>query len=573
MRKLVNGLGVSEGLGLGQLLVMRPEVAPVNAQTENAEQALLALEKALGQALKELEVIYTEKVKTLGEDKAQIFQAHMMILQDPEWTKDIKEKISGDTKYTPEYAVHVSAEATANMFEAMDNAYFKERAHDIRDVARRIIRILRGETAVDLSAARPGTIVAAQDLTPSDTAQLKPENIVGIITAVGGKTSHSAIIARTLGIPAVMGIGKDAFDALESDKVTVVDGFSGELTLEPEQSEIQAVKERIEKYAAEREALKALVGKPSVTADGKTIEIASNIASPGDLKRVLENDSEGVGLFRSEFLFMDRTSAPDEEEQYEAYKAVLEGLGQRPVIIRTMDIGGDKEVPYLGMPEEMNPFLGYRAIRYCLEEPEIFRVQIRALLRAGIHGNLKIMLPMISGVSELRRAKAIIEDVKKELKNEAVSFNGAVPLGIMIEIPAAAIASDLLAKEVDFFSIGTNDLIQYTVAVDRMNENIASLYTAYHPAVLRLIRMTIENGHKAGIWVGMCGSVAGDLDLMPLLIGMGLDEFSMSPSNVLKARKRALEINQSEAHEKLDELLALPTAGDIENRLKALYPR
>jgi phosphotransferase system enzyme I (PtsI) len=497
----------------------------------------------------------------------------MMILQDPEWMKDIKEKISGDTHYTPEYAVHESAEATASMFEAMDNAYFKERAHDIRDVARRIIRILRGEKAVNLSAARPGTIVAAEDLTPSDTAQLKPENIVGIITAIGGKTSHSAIIARTLGIPAVMGIGKDAFEALESGDTAVVDGYEGTLSLGPDQTEVQDVKVRIEKYAVEREALKALVGKTSVTADGKTLEIASNIASPGDLKRVLENDSEGVGLFRSEFLFMDRTSAPDEEEQFQAYKAVLEGLGERPVIIRTMDIGGDKEVPYLGMPEEMNPFLGYRAIRYCLEEPEIFRVQIRALLRAGVYGNLKIMLPMVSGVSELRQAKAIIDSVKDELRDEDVSFNASVPLGIMIEIPAAAIASDLLAKEVDFFSIGTNDLIQYTVAVDRMNENIASLYTAYHPAVLRLIRMTIENGHKAGIWVGMCGSVAGDLDLMPLLIGMGLDEFSMSPSNVLKARKRALEINQSEAFERLDELLALPTAKDIENRLKALYPR
>ncbi len=572
MNTVIKGLGVSEGLGIGTLLVVKPEVIPTKKLTQDITLETEKLTKALEQSLTELEDIYNAKLETLGEDKAQIFQAHMMILQDPEWTKDIESKIK-DESYVAEYAVQLSAEAMAGMFEAMDNPYFQERAHDIRDVARRIIRIIRGEDAVDLGSAKPGTIVAAEDLTPSDTAQLNPDNIVGILTAIGGKTSHSAIIARTLGIPAVMGIGKDAFETLCVGTKTVIDGTQGELILNPSNESVKKTNLLIEELKVEKEALRELVGKPSKTIDGKQVELAANIASPGDLERVLENDAEGIGLFRSEFLFMDRNSAPSEKEQYEAYKTVLEGMNDKPVIIRTMDIGGDKEVPYLNMPEEMNPFLGYRAIRYCLNEPEVFRIQIRALLRAGVYGNLKIMLPMISSVHEVREVKVIIEEIKAELQNEGLEYNANVPLGIMIEIPAAAIASDLLAKEVDFFSIGTNDLIQYTVAVDRMNESIADLYTAYHPAVLRLIKMTIENGHKAGIWVGMCGSVAGDLDLMPLLLGMGLDEFSMSPAAILKARKRAANVNSIEVKEEIDSILSLPTASDIEKVLKEKYPR
>lgn len=570
MNKVIKGLGVSEGLGIGTLLVVKPEMAPEKALTSDTGQEKEKLTQALAQALTELEDIYQAKLESLGEDKAQIFQAHMMILQDPEWIKDIEAKIT-EQSFVADYAVQVSAEAMAGMFEAMDNEYFKERAHDIRDVARRIIRIIRGVAAVDLGSAKPGTIVAAEDLTPSDTAQLNPENIVGIATAIGGKTSHSAIIARTLGIPAVMGIGLEAFESLVADQKVVMDGSKGTMTLEPTEELIEATQKALVEIAAEKEELKKLIGQPSKTSDGHEIELAANIASPSDLERVIENDGEGIGLFRSEFLFMDRNSAPSENEQYEAYKAVLEGMGDKPVIIRTMDIGGDKEVPYLNMPKEMNPFLGYRAVRYCLNEPEIFRIQMRALLRAGVHGNLKIMLPMISAVHEVRAVKVIIEELKTELEGEGLEFNGSVPLGIMIEIPAAAIASDLLAKEVDFFSIGTNDLIQYTVAVDRMNETIADLYTAYHPAVLRLIKMTIKNGHKAGIWVGMCGSVAGDLDLMPLLIGMGLDEFSMSPATILKARRRAATVNKEAVEGIVDDVLSLSTADEIESRLKELF--
>ncbi len=569
MSRLIKGLGVSEGLGHGNLLIVKPDVTPVESFIENMEEEISKLETALSTGLFELEHIYNSKLETLGQDKAQIFQAHMMILQDPEWIKSIKTLIE-EKKVSAEYAVHLSAEETAEMFENMDNEYFRERAHDIRDVARRIIRLVRGEEASDLGSANPGTIVAAIDLTPSDTAQLNAKNIIGIITAIGGKTSHSAIIARTMGIPAVMGIGKDNFDSLITKSEVIVNGFKGEIILEPNQAQIDQTQIEIKRIEEEKESLKALIGSPSLTATGRQIELAANIASPNDLKRVLENDADGIGLFRSEFLFMDRNSAPSEDEQYESYKIVLEKMDGKPVIIRTMDIGGDKEVPYLNMPEEMNPFLGYRAIRYCLNEPDVFKTQIRALLRAGVHGNLKIMLPMISNVKEIRDTKAIIETVKKDLASEKISFDDHVPLGIMIEIPAAAIASDILAKEVDFFSIGTNDLIQYTVAVDRMNESIADLYTAYHPAVLRLIQMSIKNGHEAGIWVGMCGSVAGDLNLMPVLLGMGLDEFSMSPANLLKARRRAKEINETEIKVDLDRILSLSTAEEVEFEIKKL---
>lgn len=572
MSVVIKGLGVSEGLGIGRLLLLKPEVQPQEAFVDNVKVELNKLSDATYKSLVELQAIYSEKLEKLGEEKAQIFQAHIMILKDPEWIKDIEAKIEAK-KYEAQYSVHVSAEAMAQMFEQMDNEYFRERAHDIRDVARRIIRNLRGQEATDLSQAPKGTIVVAQDLTPSDTAQLKPENISGIVTAIGGKTSHSAIIARTLGIPAVMGIGMNNFESLTNQADAIINGQEGSLILNPDAKERACAKRLVKELSAEKESLKSLIGQSTYTKNERQVELAANIASPDDLKRVIENDAEGIGLFRSEFLFMDRNSAPSEEDQFKAYRSVLEGMNDKPVIIRTMDIGGDKEVSYLNMPKEMNPFLGYRAIRYCINEPQIFKIQMRALLRAGLYGNLKIMLPMISSVHEVRAVKEIIEGVKADLQAEGLPFNDSVPLGIMIEIPAAAIASDLLAKEVDFFSIGTNDLIQYTIAVDRMNESIVDLYTAYHPAVLRLIKMTIENGHKAGIWVGMCGSVAGDLDLMPLLLGMELDEFSMSPANILKARKRALDIDTDSVKDHLDTVLSLATSEEVESYMKKNFPR
>lgn len=412
MSKVIKGLGVSEGLGIGHLLVMKPEVEPKEVFVDSEAEELKKLSDAIHQSLIELENIYSEKLERLGEEKAQIFQAHIMILKDPEWIKDIEGKIEND-KYEAQYAVYLSSEAMAQMFEQMDNEYFQERAHDIRDVARRIIRNLRGEKAIDLGQVEKGTILAAEDLTPSDTAQLDPENITGIITAIGGKTSHSAIIARTLGIPAIMGIGLEAFNNLSDQTQAIIDGQEGTLELSPDTVALSKARDLVKALVAEKEALKDLIGQETVTKNGHGVELAANIASPNDLKRVLENDAEGIGLFRSEFLFMDRTSAPSEEDQFTAYKAVLEGMEDKPVIIRTMDIGGDKEVPYLNMPEEMNPFLGYRAIRYCINEPGVFKTQVRALLRAGVYGNLKIMLPMISSVHEVRRVRLLLMKSKK----------------------------------------------------------------------------------------------------------------------------------------------------------------
>lgn len=571
MDNKIMGLGASSGIGLGKLVILKPEASVIEEYSDNVDYELDRLSKSLEKGTLELEEIYQSKLETLGQDKAEIFRAHKMILQDPEWTKDIRNKIL-QNKWMAEYAVHIAAEGMASIFEKMDNVYFQERSQDIRDGARRIIRILRGEKYVDLSSIEAGTILAAEDLTPSDTAQLNPKKIVGIITATGGKTSHSAIIARTFAIPAVMGIGLDKLSELSDGAKIALDGDSGEIIINPDSQLTKMYMEKIKDIEEERETLKVLIGKPSVTLNGRHIELSANIASPNDLEAVLENDAEGIGLFRSEFLFMDRNTAPTEEEQYISYKKVLEGMGERPVIIRTMDIGGDKEVSYLNMGEEMNPFLGYRAIRYCLNEPEIFKIQIRALLRASVHGSLRIMLPMISSVKEVRKAKSIIEEMKLELKNQGFDFAHEVPIGIMIEVPSAAMISDILAKEVDFFSIGTNDLIQYTVAVDRMNPSIADLYTPYHPAVLRMIRMIIRNGHNAGIWVGMCGSVAGNLNLMPILIAMGLDEFSMSPGTILKARKRASTVDSRVVYNKLDKLLSMATAEEIEAEIKSLYP-
>ncbi|MBN2900179.1 MAG: phosphoenolpyruvate--protein phosphotransferase, partial [Clostridia bacterium] len=386
-------------------------------------------------------------------------------------------------------------------------------------------------------------IIIAKDLTPSDTASLKADATAGIITEIGGSTSHSAIIARTLGIPAVMGV-KNATALIEDNSIVTIDGQTGKIIANPSEEILEDMREKIRLANEEREALRIYLDQPSHTKDGIEVEISSNIAGPDDLPFVIENGSDGIGLFRSEFIFMNRSEAPSEEEQYAIYKKVLSTLSDKPVIIRTLDAGGDKEIPYLDIPKEMNPFLGYRAIRYCLDHDSLFKAQIRALLRASVYGKLRIMFPMISSLEELLAAKAVVAACKAEMTSEGIPFSEDIELGIMIEIPSAAIISDILAKEVDFFSIGTNDLIQYSVAVDRMNEQIKNLYTPYHPAVIRLIKTVIENGHAAGIWVGMCGAVAGNEKMIPLLLHLGLDEFSMGPTDVLKARKIISQLNR-----------------------------
>lgn len=566
---MLKGIGVSTGIGIGNVFIKAEFVKPEKAIIMNIDEELLSLDEAVKKSEEDLKHIYQEELNTLGEEEAQIFQAHLMILNDPEFLSNAKAKIR-DNQYAASYAVQTTVDEFSAMFEAMDNEYFRERAADIKDIGRRVIRKLMGIPEADLSSLEENTIIIAYDLTPSDTAQIDKSKVSGFVTEIGGSTSHSAIIARTLGIPAVMGVSKVTGTLSHGDAI-IIDGDLGDIIVRPSYDEVAKYEAIMKKQSEEKEALKKYVGKTSMSKDGIRLEIASNIASSDDVAAVNENDSDGVGLFRSEFLYMNRHDLPNEEEQFTAYKTVLEGLDGKPVIIRTLDVGGDKEIPYLDFPEELNPFLGYRAVRYCLRNHDIFKTQLRALMRASQYGKLKIMFPMISSLKEVRDVKALLAVVIEELKNEGVPYDETVEIGIMIEIPSAAIISDILAKEVDFFSIGTNDLIQYTVAVDRMNENIKDLYTPYHPAVLRLVKTVIENGHKGGIWVGMCGSVAGNPLLIPVLLGMGLDEFSMSPSMVLKARKIMGELNKFDMEKIVDDVFQMETAEEIETFLKAKF--
>lgn len=499
---------------------------------------------------------------TIGEEEAEIFSAHKMMLEDPEFISGIKEKISTE-KINVEWAVKETANMFISLFENIEDEYLRARAADLQDVSNRLLRVLLNIQSVDLASIDEDSIIVAEDLTPSDTAGMNKDRVVGFITELGGRTSHTSIIARTLEIPSIAGV-KDATKLVKHGDFMIIDGLTGEIFINPEEEIIKDYKNKLESQKEFKRELERLIGEKSTSKDGYTVELAGNIGTPADIDSVLENDGEGVGLFRTEFLYMDKDRLPTEEEQFNAYKEVTEKLGDRPLVIRTLDVGGDKEIPYLNLPKELNPFLGYRAIRLCLDRLDIFKTQLRAIYRASNYGNIKIMFPMISDIGELREAKAVAAEVREELRKENIPFNENVELGIMVEVPSVAIHSEAFAKEVDFFSLGTNDLIQYTVAVDRGNQTIAHLYNQYHPAVLRLIKMTIDNGHKAGIWVGMCGEVAGDEKLIPVLLGMGLDEFSMSASSILKARYLIKNTSKKEVETMLEDILNLPTAEDVE---------
>lgn len=525
MEKFFQGLCVSEGFSIGKISFTESVSEILENKTDNIDFEIKKLEYAIENSKKELENISND-----------IINAHLLMLDDVEFIKKIKDYIS-QKKWSAEYSVKVAGDEFAHIFENMDNDYFKERAYDIRDVSQRIIRNIQGKNSIDFEKLDCGTIVIAKDILPSDVARFNPEKISGIITAIGGRTSHSAIIAKNLGIPTIMGIGEKAIEEIKLSNKVIIDAFEGKVFIDPSKELLNKYENKILESKEKKISLKNFIGKKTKTKDGVNIELFCNISSIDDLVKVCENDGEGIGLFRSEFIFMDRNKAPSEDEQYEIYKKVLEIMNHKPVIIRTMDIGGDKNIPYLNMMKEENPFLGYRAVRHSLKEPENFIIQLRALLRAGIYGNLKVMIPMISSLNEIRKVKEIFRQVKDQLTLENIKFSDNIPVGIMIEVPSAAICSDMLAKEVDFFSIGTNDLIQYTVAADRMNDKVADIYDIWNPAVLRLIKMTIENGHKAGISVGMCGSAAGSVDLIPIFLKMGLDEFSVSPKDVLKIRE------------------------------------
>lgn len=529
------GIAASKGYAIGNVfLYEEKEICVTDEKVVDVTAELEKLKKAVETCKEQLERIKAKTKENVGEHEAAVFEAHILILDDPEFIGSVETEIKNNETNALK-AVEKTANNLVVIFEAIDDAYLRERAADIKDVSKRIMANLAGHT-VGLEIEKANTIVVAHDLTPSDTAQLDKSKVNGFITSIGGRTSHSAIMARTLEIPAVVGLG-DIMTCVKNDDTVIVDGIEGIVIINPDADTIKAYEEKIKAYEAEKEELKKLLNVRVVTKDGKHIEVCGNIGKPKDADQVLENGGDGVGLFRTEFLYMDRDNAPSEEEQFEAYKYVLETMKDKKVVIRTLDIGGDKTLPYLPLPEEMNPFLGYRAIRLCLEQKDIFKVQLRALLRASIYGKLAVMFPMISGIEEFNQAKEVVEECKAELDSAGIKYSDAIEWGIMIEIPAAAVMADELAKHVDFFSIGTNDLIQYTLAADRMSEKVSYLYNPMHPAVLRLIKMTIDGAHKHGKWVGMCGEMAGDEAAIPVLLEYGLDEFSMSATSILNAKK------------------------------------
>ncbi len=566
---VLKGVGASSGIALGYVkLVAHSAVFEVKSKVSpDAEKTRLS--SATEAAREQIAALVIQAREKMGQSEGAIFEAHLMMLDDPEFEREITALIMQGT--TAEHAISETTKAFVALFEGIDDPYLKARATDLKDVSNRIIKNLQGLWEDTLSEApRSGLqIVYGEDLTPSDTMKLDPESVCGFVTALGSVTSHSAIMARTLGIPAVVSAG-NLSSWLKEGMLLGIDGDTGELFIDPQGDVMQVLLEKKMAQQAEKEALNAQKTGITRSADGKQVELACNIGNPRDLKYVLENDGEAIGLYRSEFVYMDQESPPSEAVQYEAYKAVLKGMEGKPVVIRTLDIGGDKQIAYMDFPQEENPFLGYRAIRYCLENQPFFKTQLRALLRAGYHGNLKIMVPMISSVSEVRQVKALLKECEEELKAEGTLYGEHYELGIMIEIPSAAIIADRLAKEVDFFSIGTNDLIQYTLAADRMNGKVANLYTPFHPAVLRLIHRVITEGHKAGIWVGMCGEAAGHPGMIPLLLGMGIDELSMNPSKILRARTQISTVDTSVWDRALAFILDMDTPEEIEAALEGL---
>lgn len=533
------GIAASRGYAIGYVSIKEnEEIIITNDKVKDTKHEIERLVKALDLSRIQIEEVKQKAFENMGEEKAAVFESHIMLLEDPEFVGTIKSEIEGN-KTNAEKAVKIVSDSFLSIFEAMEDEYMKERAADIRDVSNRIILNLLGKVK-GLEIEEKNTILVADDLTPSDTAQLDREKVIAFLTNVGGRTSHSAIMARTLEIPAVVGM-KDITSLVKNKDLVIVDGIEGNVIINPDEETIKIYEQKAKGYNKEVEELKNLIEVKASTKSGKRIDVAGNIGQPEDVNKVIENGADGVGLFRTEFLYMDRDKLPTEEEQFKSYKYVLEKMGDRPVVIRTLDIGGDKKLSYLPLPEEMNPFLGYRAIRLCLDRVDIFKVQLRALLRASTFGNLKVMFPMISSLNEFLKAKDIVEECKKELKSERLEYSDSIEWGIMVEIPAAAVCAKELAKHVDFFSIGTNDLIQYTLAADRMSEKVSYLYDPMHPAVLSLIKMTIEGAHSEGKWCGMCGEMAGDIEAIPTLIKYGLDEFSMSASSILGAKQIILK--------------------------------
>ncbi|HGO3488735.1 TPA: phosphoenolpyruvate--protein phosphotransferase [Staphylococcus aureus] len=549
MSKLIKGIAASDGVAIAKAyLLVEPDLTfDKNEKVTDVEGEVAKFNSAIEASKVELTKIRNNAEVQLGADKAAIFDAHLLVLDDPELIQPIQDKIKNENANAATALTDVTTQFVT-IFESMDNEYMKERAADIRDVSKRVLSHILGVELPNPSMIDESVVIVGNDLTPSDTAQLNKEFVQGFATNIGGRTSHSAIMSRSLEIPAIVGTKSITQEVKQGDMI-IVDGLNGDVIVNPTEDELIAYQDKRERYFADKKELQKLRDADTVTVDGVHAELAANIGTPNDLPGVIENGAQGIGLYRTEFLYMGRDQMPTEEEQFEAYKEVLEAMNGKRVVVRTLDIGGDKELSYLNLPEEMNPFLGYRAIRLCLAQQDIFRPQLRALLRASVYGKLNIMFPMVATINEFREAKAILLEEKENLKNEGHDISDDIELGIMVEIPATAALADVFAKEVDFFSIGTNDLIQYSLAADRMSERVSYLYQPYNPSILRLVKQVIEASHKEGKWTGMCGEMAGDETAIPLLLGLGLDEFSMSATSILKARRQINGLSKNEMTE------------------------
>lgn len=561
--KTLQGIAASNGIAIAKAYTLEvPDLSFDTIKIDQPKDEIKRLHDALDVSKQELEKIKEHARVSVGDEHAEIFSAHLLVLSDPELISPMEDKIKNE-QVNAEVALDEVAQMFIKMFEDMDNEYMRERAADIKDVTERVMAHLLGVSFPNPALIDEEVIVIAEDLTPSDTAQLNKQFVKGFTTNIGGRTSHSAIMARSLEIPAVVGTRTVTNDIKDGDLI-IVDGIEGKVFINPEDDLLAEYQDKQADFAKQKELWAKLKNEPTVSKDGVAVELAANIGTPADVEGVLNNGGEAVGLYRTEFLYMGSSDFPTEDEQFEAYKSVLEQMDGKPVVVRTLDIGGDKELIYLDLPKEMNPFLGVRAIRLCLERKDIFRTQLRALLRASKYGNLKIMFPMIATLEEFREAKALLLEEKDNLVGEGVEVADGIEVGIMVEIPSTAVAARQFAKEVDFFSIGTNDLIQYTMAADRMNENVSYLYQPYHPAILALVNNVIEAAHAEGKWTGMCGEMAGDPIAIPILLGLGLDEFSMSATSILPARTQIKELSKEEMASYKDELLSMSTADEVE---------
>ena len=565
---MIKGIAASSGIAIAKAykLVM-PDLTVTKRTIEDVEGEIARYEAAMDKTAKELASIKEAASKNLSEEEAAVFDAHALVLSDPEMKSQVEDKIKNE-KINADAALEEVSNMFIGMFESMGDEYFRERAADIKDVSRRLLAALLNKPLPNPALIDEEVVIIADDLTPSDTAQLNKNLVRGFATNIGGRTSHSAIMARSLEIPAVVAC-KTITEEVKDGDMIVLDGSEGVVIINPTDDEVATYQTKRDEFIAYREELKKLKDEKTVTTDGHHVELVANIGSPKDIEGVIENGAEGVGLYRTEFLYMESAELPTEDEQYEAYKAVLEGVNGNPVVVRTLDIGGDKEIVAIDLPKEMNPFLGVRAIRLCFQREDIFRTQLRALLRASVHGDLRIMFPMIATLDEFRKAKELLLEEKAKLIEEGIEVSETIQVGIMIEIPAAAVLADQFAKEVDFFSIGTNDLIQYTFAADRMSSSISYLYQPFNPSILRLVKNVIDAAHKEGKWTGMCGEMAGEPLAAPLLIGLGLDEFSMSATSVLGQRKLIRDLSKEEMNKLAAEALNKGTMEEVVELVKS----